>query len=267
MKIFRVRPGSKIKLSDINPDGEVEIAGAKEAGLRELEQIRADIHRLQRMLYAERRHRLLIVLQGLDGSGKDGTVRNVFNGMDPHGLRVVSFKSPTPAELDHDFLWRIHREVPARGEIVVFNRSHYEDLIAVGVKNLAPKPVWEKRYAHILNFERLLSDEGTTIVKFFLHISREEQRRRLQARLENPDKHWKFHPDDLADRKRWPEFTSAYEEAIARTGTEHAPWFVIPANRKWYRNLVIAGIVRETLAKLELKFPPPAWDLTGVQIP
>ncbi len=267
MKVFRVRPGSKIKLSEINPDGEPEIAGAKETGIRELELIRADIQRLQRMLYAERRHRLLIVLQGLDGSGKDGTVRNVFNGMDPHGLRVVSFKGPTPAELDHDFLWRIHREVPARGEIVVFNRSHYEDLIAVNVKNLAPKSVWEKRFAHILNFERLLSDEGTTIVKFFLHISREEQRRRLQARLENPDKHWKFHPDDLADRKRWPEFTSAYEDAIARTSTENAPWYIIPGNRKWYRNVVIAGIVRETLAKLELKFPPPAWDLTGVRIP
>lgn len=267
MKIFRVKPGSKVRLSDIDPAGEPEITGDKESGQRELETIRTDIQRLQRMLYAERRHRLLIVLQGLDGSGKDGTVRHVFTGLDPHGLRVVSFKGPTPEELDHDFLWRIHREVPARGEITVFNRSHYEDITAVSVKNLAPKSVWEKRYDHIVNFERLLSDEGTTIIKCFLHISREEQRRRLQARLENPDKHWKFHPDDLADRKRWPDFIDAYETVLSRTSTDNAPWFIIPADRKWYRNLAIAGIVREALAKLELKFPPPAWDLTGVQIP
>jgi PPK2 family polyphosphate:nucleotide phosphotransferase len=267
MKVFRIKPGSKIRLADVDPEGEPEIAGDKEEGLRELEVIRADISRLQRMLYAGREHRLLIILQGLDGSGKDGTVRSVFSGIDPHGLRVVPFKSPTPAELDHDFLWRIHREVPAKGEMVVFNRSHYEDLIAVSVKNLAPKSVWERRFEHIVNFERLLADEGTTLVKFFLHISRDEQRRRLQARLENPDKHWKFHPDDIADSKRWPEFTSAYEEVITRTGSDPAPWYIVPANRKWYRNIVIATIVRETLARLELKFPPPAWDLKGVEIP
>jgi PPK2 family polyphosphate:nucleotide phosphotransferase len=267
MKIFRVKPGSKVKLSEIDPEGEPELAGDKEEGLRELEVIREDIRRLQRMLYAGRKHRLLVILQGLDGSGKDGTVRNVFHGIDPHGLRVVSFKSPTLIELDHDYLWRIHREVPARGEMVVFNRSHYEDVVAVSVKNLAPKQVWEKRFDHIVNFERLLADEGTTILKFFLHISRDEQRQRLQARLENPDKHWKFHPDDIADSKRWPEFVSACEEAISRTSTDAAPWYIIPGNRKWYRNTAIASIVRETLAKLELRFPPPAWDLKGVVIP
>ena len=214
MKVFRVKPGSKIKLSDVDPVGGADIAGDKDHGLRELETIRTDISRLQRMLYAGRQHRLLVILQGLDGSGKDGTVRNVFGSLDPHGLRVVSFKSPTPAELDHDFLWRIHREVPARGEMVVFNRSPYEDLIAVSVKGLAPKSVWEKRFDHIVNFERLLTDEGTTIIKFFLHISRDEQRRRLQARLENPEKHWKFHPDDVADRKLWPDLTNACSDAI-----------------------------------------------------
>ncbi len=266
MKIFRARPGSKIKLADLDPVGEAELAGDKEAGIHQLDAIRADISRLQRMLYAERRHRLLIILQGLDGSGKDGTVRNVFCGLDPHGLRVVSFKAPTAVELDHDYLWRIHREVPAKGEIVVFNRSHYEDLIAVSVKNLAPKPVWEKRYDHIVNFERLLTDEGTTILKFFLHISREEQRRRLQGRLENPEKHWKFHPDDIADRKLWPDLISACEETFQRTGTDNAPWHIIPANRKWYRNIAVATTVRDTLARLELKFPPPAWDLEGVEI-
>ncbi len=266
MKIFRAKPGSKIKLADLDPDGGPELASDKETGLQQLETIRADISRLQRMLYAEHRHRLLIILQGLDGSGKDGTVRNVFSSLDPHGLRVVSFKGPTTLDLDHDYLWRIHREVPAKGEIVVFNRSHYEDLIAVSVKGLAPKSVWEKRFDHIVNFERILTDEGTTILKFFLHISREEQRRRLQARLENPEKHWKFHPDDIADRKLWPAFIEACEETIQRTSTENAPWHIIPANRKWYRNIAIATTVRETLARLELKFPPPAWNLNGVEI-
>jgi PPK2 family polyphosphate:nucleotide phosphotransferase len=267
MKIFRAKPGSKIKLTEVDPNGEPELAGDKEAGLLHLETIRADISRLQRMLFAERRHRLLVILQGLDGSGKDGTVRNVFSGIDPHGLRVISFKSPTPQELDRDYLWRVHHEVPTRGELVVFNRSHYEDIVAVKVKSLAPKSVWERRFDHVVNFERMLMDEGTTILKFFLHVSRDEQRKRLQARLENPDKHWKFHPDDIADSRRWPEFTEAYEEVIARTGTDEAPWFIIPANRKWYRNVAVATILRDTLAKLELKFPPPAWDLKGVVVP
>lgn len=267
MKVFRVKQGSRIKLSDMDAAGGLEVAGDKEQGLRELDLIRADISRLQRMLYAGRSHRLLVILQGLDGSGKDGTVRSVFSGIDPHGLRVVSFKAPTAQELDHDFLWRIHREAPAKGEVVVFNRSHYEDVVAVSVKNLAPRAIWEKRYEHIVNFERLLTDEGTTIVKFFLHITRDEQRRRLQARLSNPDKHWKFHPDDIADSKRWPEFTAAYEETISRTSTETAPWYIVPANRKWYRNIIVARVIRETLGRMELRFPPPAPDLKEVVVP
>lgn len=267
MKVFRVKPGSKIKLADIDTNGERELAESKVQGLAELEVIREDIRRLQRMLYAGRAHRLLVVLQGVDGSGKDGTVRNVFHGIDPHGLRVVSFKGPTAQELDHDYLWRIHREAPAKGELVVFNRSHYEDLVTVKVKGLAPKPVWERRPGHIVNFEQMLADEGCTILKFFLHISRDEQRRRLQSRLENPEKHWKFHPDDITDSKRYPEFLDAYGDAIAATSTDTAPWYIIPGDRKWYRNLVIAGIVRETLGRLELKFPPPAWDLSQAVIP
>lgn len=266
MKIYRIRPGAKVRLSDYSSEGDMELVGDKERGTAQLERVKTDLRQLQRMLYAERKHRLLIVLQGMDGSGKDGTVRNVFSGIDPHGLRVVSFKSPTPEELDYDFLWRVHKEVPARGELVVFNRSHYEDVVAVNVKNLAPKAVWEKRFEHIQNFEKLLTDEGTTILKFFLHISRDEQRRRLQARLENPEKHWKFNPEDIADRRLWPQFSSAYEEVLSRTSTENAPWYIVPGNRKWYRNAVIASIVRDTLAKLELKFPKPAWDLTGVTV-
>jgi PPK2 family polyphosphate:nucleotide phosphotransferase len=267
MKIFRVKSGTRVSLGDHDPDGGPALVATKDEGARQLELIKADIRNLQRKLYAERRHRLLVILQGLDGSGKDGTVRHVFTGIDPHGLRVISFKAPTADELSHDFLWRVHREVPGRGEVTVFNRSHYEDIVAVGVKKLAPETVWKRRYEHVVNFERLLADEGTTILKIFLHISPEEQRRRLQARLENPEKHWKFHPDDLADRKLWPEFIAAYEEVLSRTSAEHAPWFVVPANRKWYRNLAVAGIVREALGRLELKFPPPAWDLSGMQIP
>ena len=267
MKIFRVKPGSRVRLNDYDPEGGSELVDVKDEGLRQLELMKADIRNLQQKLYAERKHRLLVILQGLDGSGKDGTVRNVFTGIDPHGLRVVSFKAPTQEELDHDFLWRVHREVPGKGDVVVFNRSHYEDVVAVGVKGLAPEAVWKRRYDHIVNFERLLAEEGTTIVKIFLHVSREEQGRRLQARLENPEKHWKFHPDDIADRKLWPEFTAAYDEVISRTSMEWAPWFIVPANRKWYRNVAVAGIVREVLGRLELKFPPPAWDLNGLQIP
>ncbi|RYD38233.1 MAG: polyphosphate kinase 2 family protein [Verrucomicrobiaceae bacterium] len=266
MKIYRIRPGTRVKLTDFDPNGETELAGDKERGLAQLDRLKAELQQLQRMLYAERRHRLLIILQGMDGSGKDGTVRHVFSGIDPHGLRVISFKSPTAQELDRDFLWRIHREVPAKGEIVVFNRSHYEDVVAVNVKNLAPKTVWEKRYSHIVNFERMLVDEGTTILKFFLHISREEQRRRLQSRLQSPDKHWKFNPDDITDRRLWPQFVDAYEDVLSRTATAEAPWFVVPANRKYYRNAVIAGIIGETLAKLDLKYPAPAWDLSQVTV-
>lgn len=267
MKVFRVKPGSKVKLADVDSHGERDLAGTKEQGLAGLEVIREDIRRLQRMLYAGRAHRLLVVLQGVDGSGKDGTVRNVFHGIDPHGMRVVSFKGPTPQELDHDYLWRIHREAPTKGELVVFNRSHYEDLVTVKVKGLAPKPVWERRTGHIIHFEQMLADEGCTILKFFLHISRDEQRRRLQSRLENPEKHWKFHPDDITDSKRYPEFLDSYSDAIAATSTDTAPWYIIPGDRKWYRNLVIASIVRETLGRLELNFPPPAWDLSQVVIP
>lgn len=266
MKIYRVKPGSRIKLSDYDPNGESELAGDKERGMAELERLRREVMEMQRKLYAQHRHKLLIVLQGMDGSGKDGTVRNVFSGIDPHGFRVISFKSPTTSELDHDFLWRVHKEVPGKGEITVFNRSHYEDIVAVNVKNLMPRAVWERRYQHIQHFEQMLSDEGTTILKFFLHISREEQRTRLQARLANPDKHWKVCPDDIADRKLWPNFLACYEDVISRTSTEHAPWYIVPANRKWYRNVVIASVLRDTLAKMDPSYPRPSWDISSITV-
>lgn len=262
MKIYRVKPGPKFSLSAHDPEGPSD-AGTKEEGLLRLAELRAEIHELQRVLYAEHTKRLLVILQAMDTGGKDGTVRQVFSGIDPHGFRVIPFKAPTTVELEHDFLWRIHAQAPALGEIVVFNRSHYEDVVAVKVKNLQPKAVWEKRYGHIVNFEQLLCDEGTTVLKFFLNISHDEQGRRLQERMKNPRKHWKFDPEDIRDRERWPRFMEAYEEVIGRTSTEAAPWYIIPANKKWYRNIVVAEIVRDTLAKLEPSWPANKHDLAS----
>lgn len=263
MKIYRVKSGSKFSLASCNPDGNGE-AGTKEAGLTRLAQLREDIQELQRMLYAEHSKRLLVILQAMDTGGKDGTVRQVFSGIDPHGLRVISFKAPTTIELEHDFLWRIHSQAPALGEMVIFNRSHYEDVVAVKVKNLLPKERWEKRYDHINNFERMLADEGTTIVKLFLNISHDEQKRRLQERLQNPRKHWKFDPEDIRDRERWPNFIQAYEEVIGRTSTDIAPWHIVPANKKWYRNVVVAEIVKEALVRMEPSWPQTKHDLSSV---
>ncbi len=266
MKIYRIKPGSKVKLTEFDPEGQCDPAENKDLCLARLVHLKDAMLDLQRLLHAEHEKRLLIILQGMDASGKDGTVRQVFSGLDPHGFRVAAFKAPTAEELDHDFLWRVHARVPAKGEVVVFNRSHYEDIVAVKVKNLRPKEEWEKRFEHVVNFERLLVDEGTTVLKFFLHVSREEQRRRLQGRLENPKKHWKFHPEDLRDRERWPEFVEAYEETMSRTSWEGAPWHVIPADNKWYRNVVVAEIVRDTLAKLEPAWPQPQHNVRGLVV-
>ncbi len=263
MKPYRVKPNAAFSLGTYSTNGDVDL-GTKEAAPARLLQLREDIQSLQRMLYAEQKQRLLVILQAMDTGGKDGTVRQVFSGIDPHGMRVVPFKSPTQIELAHDFLWRIHAQAPAVGEIVVFNRSHYEDILAVKVKNLLPKTVWEKRYDHIINFERMLVDEGTTIIKLFLHISYDEQRRRLQERLENPRKHWKFDPEDIKDRERWPKFISAYDEVIARTATDFAPWYIVPADRKWYRNLVVAETVKAALIKMEPAWPEQKHDLSAV---
>ena len=265
MKVIRIKPGSRVQLHTLTTDGELDAIN-KEQGQTVLEALREDMRRLQRVLFAARTHRLLIVLQGMDGSGKDGTVRNVFHGIDPHGFKVMAFKGPTQEELDHDFLWRIHPHVPARGCITVFNRSHYEDVVTVGVKNLLPRPVWQRRYQHIIDFERMLVEEGTTILKLFLHISPEEQGRRLHSRIQNPEKHWKFHPDDAADRMLWPQIQAAYNEALSRTSTEAAPWFVVPGNSKWRRNIAIATLIRDTLSSMNLKFPAPAFDPATVRI-
>ncbi len=206
------------------------------------------------------------MLQAMDTGGKDGAIRKVFEGVNPQGVHVANFKKPTEEELAHDYLWRVHSHTPGDGEIAVFNRSHYEDVLVVRVLELAPEEVWRPRYDHIVAFEQLLVDEGTTIVKFYLHISKEEQAERLQVRLDDPAKRWKFNTGDLEHRKLWDDYMAAFEEAIARTSTTQAPWYVVPANHKWYRDIVIARTLVATLRGLDLHYPPPEDDLDGVVI-
>jgi PPK2 family polyphosphate:nucleotide phosphotransferase len=202
----------------------------------------------------------------MDTSGKDGVIRHVFEGVNPQGVRVASFKVPTQEELDHDYLWRVHRQTPGRGEIVIFNRSHYEDVLVVRVHELVPEKQWSRRYQQINDFERLLVEEGTTILKFFLHIDKDEQKERFQARLDDPEKHWKFNVGDLKERQLWDAYMHAYEDVLSRTSQEDAPWYIVPSNKKWYRNLVIANVLVETLEKLEMSYPVPKDDLSKVVI-
>jgi PPK2 family polyphosphate:nucleotide phosphotransferase len=239
----------------------------KDAGKEELKRQRRRIIELQRRLYAEGRQSLLVVLQATDTGGKDSTIRRVFRGVNPQGCRVSTFGRPTELELAHDFLWRVHAETPAAGMIRVFNRSHYEDVLVVRVRELVPEGVWLGRYDHINSFEALLADAGTRILKFYLHISREEQKERLEKRLDRADKHWKFDPGDLDDRERWDDYRMAYTEALVRTTTARAPWFVVPADQKWYRDVVVATAVADTLEDMDPQWPDPADDLDGLVVP
>ncbi len=261
MKRYRVEPGENVKLSTIDPQETKEIDGGKDEGKALLEKLNDELETLQECLYAENKHKVLVVLQGMDTSGKDGVIRHVFDGVNPQGVRVASFKVPTPEELAHDYLWRVHKQTPGRGEIVIFNRSHYEDVLVVRVHNLVPESVWRKRYEQINAFEKLLADEGTTILKFFLHIDPKEQKERLLERLDRADKNWKFNPGDLKERALWHEYEKAYQDVLEKTSTEWAPWHIVPANRKWYRNVVISTILVDTLKSLDIKLPatfPPA---------
>lgn len=264
MKSLRFNPGSHFKVTDVDPDDTSPAPGDKERTVAASEKLQTRIGELQELLYAGHQHKVLIILQGMDTSGKDGTLRHVMSGASPQSMRVVSFKKPNDEELDHDYLWRIHRQVPAAGEIVVFNRSHYEDVLIVRVHSLVPKSVWSKRYDQINGFERMLAESGVTILKFFLHISRDEQRERLQARLDDPTKRWKFQHGDLDERKKWNAYMRAYEDAIERTSTKWAPWTIVPANRKWVRNWIVARAVVDALEKLKMKYPKP--DLKDVVI-
>ena len=263
---YRVRPSEPANLAKRDPADGAAFAGDKAAGIEEMKSLNTRLEELQELFYADGRHRLLVVLQATDTAGKDGTIRAVFEGVNPVGVKVASFKQPTALELAHDYLWRVHPQVPGNGEIVIFNRSHYEDVLVVRVRELTPETTWRRRFDHIRNFEQMLVDEGTTILKFFLHISKDEQRQRLQERIDDPSKHWKFAMGDIDERKRWDQYQAAYEEAISRTSTETAPWYVIPANRKWYRNIVIARILIQTLERLNLTYPQAEGDLTGLVV-
>jgi PPK2 family polyphosphate:nucleotide phosphotransferase len=262
-----VRPGKRVDLAKIDSNEKSLIEHAtKDDYLPYFEVLQHELQQLQKLLYAQNKHRFLIVMQAMDTGGKDGCIKHVFSRIDPQGIHVRSFKKPTEEELARDFLWRVHARVPRNGEMVIFNRSHYEDVIAVRVKNLYPEQVWRRRVRHIIEFERMLAEEGTTVIKIFLHISKDEQKARLQARLDNPHKHWKFNPEDLKDRARWDDFMRAYEDVLAQTSTEHAPWYVVPANRKWYRNLCVARIVLDTMKSLNMEFPPIHWDPKEMRI-
>ncbi len=255
MNRYLVRTGQKVVLGDVDPDDTSLLQTGKAEAKEQLAAIVERLAEVQELLFAGHERKLLIVLQGMDTSGKDGTIRHVMRGFNPQGTRVVSFRKPSEEELDHDFLWRVHAKVPARGETVVFNRSHYEDVLIVRVHELVPKAVWQKRYDQINAFEHMLHENGTVILKFFLHISREEQRNRLQARVDDPTKCWKFQQGDLEERKFWKDYMRAYEDALSKTSTEWAPWYIVPANQKWYRNHLVGSIVAETLDKLRLKYP------------
>lgn len=266
MKQYLVKPGTKVDLSKIDPNDTGDFKGGKEKGLEEIAKLNAKLEELQEVLYAEGKHKILIVLQAMDTGGKDGAIRRVFDGVNPQGVRVAAFKVPTEEELAHDYLWRVHKVVPGKGEMVIFNRSHYEDVLVVRVHNIVPKEVWKARYEQINAFERHLAETGTTILKFYLHIDQDEQKERLQARLDDPAKQWKFRLGDLEERKLWPDYMKAYEDALGKTSTEHAPWYIVPANRKWYRDLVISSVLVDALKKLDMKYPEPEDDLSSVVI-
>lgn len=263
---FTVKPGVRFHLADFETEPPASSGGKKASK----QAIRDNLGRLQTLherLYAQGTKSLLIVLQAMDTAGKDGTIKHALGAFNPQGVRVMSFKQPTEEELDHDFLWRVHAVVPRLGMVGIFNRSHYEDVLVVRVKRLQPESVWDARFDHINNFERLLSESGVTIVKFFLHITPEEQAERLRERQENPDKQWKFNPGDLEDRRLWNEYQRVYEDALTRCNTPWAPWYVVPANRKWYRNLVVSDILVDTMEAMDLRFPEPPPGIQSYTIP
>jgi PPK2 family polyphosphate:nucleotide phosphotransferase len=265
MNSYIPKPGEKVRISDYHPG---DTGGfTKETAAPEMERLKERFEELQEMLYAQGKYSLLTIFQAMDTGGKDGVVRKVFSGVTPTGLRVASFKVPSAEELSHDFLWRIHQQTPPKGYIGIFNRSHYEDVLVVRVNKLVSEEIWRKRYEHINNFERLLADSGTRILKFYLNISKKEQKERLQERLDRPDKHWKFSMGDLPVREQWDEYMDAYNDAITHCNTEYAPWVIVPANKKWYRDLVVIRVIVETMETMGLAYPPAEAGLDKVVIP
>jgi PPK2 family polyphosphate:nucleotide phosphotransferase len=261
---FRVHPGDEVRLRDVDP-GFKDHHESREKAAEEIERDREKLRALQALLYADGRRSLLICLQGLDAAGKDGTISHILGAMNPQGCRVTGFKQPSTEELAHDFLWRIHRATPGRGQVAIFNRSHYEDVLVVRVHELVPRAVWSRRYEQINAFEKELVDSDTHILKFYLHVSKKEQLKRFADRLDDPTKRWKISESDYKERERWGDYTKAYEEALSRCSTRRAPWFIIPSDHKWFRNLAIARIVVEHLEALGMKLPKPSADLGHIR--
>jgi PPK2 family polyphosphate:nucleotide phosphotransferase len=261
---YRVKPGSHFRLADVDCTDTHGIT--KGEGREQTDALRVELENLQEMLWADHTKKVLVVLQAIDAGGKDGTVRSVFEGVNPQGVRVVSFKAPTQEELEHDYLWRVHKETPRSGEIAIFNRSHYEDVLVVRVHQLVPEARWRARYKQIEHFENMLVAEGTTVRKFLLHITKDEQRERQQERIDNPEKRWKFAKADLDERKHWDAYMDAFEETVQRTSTETAPWYVVPANRNWYRNLIVTTVLVDTLRSLDLRYPKAPDDIEGLVV-
>ncbi len=260
----RLSPSTPIRIDEVSSRGK-DFHDDRDEAEKEFYSLRDELIEWQRKLYAEGKQKLLVVLQAMDAGGKDGTIRHTFKGVNPQGVRVTSFKQPSEVELAHDFLWRVHKAVPAKGMIGVFNRSHYEDVLVVRVHNIVPKSVWKPRYEVINQFEKHLVDSGTTILKFFLHISKKEQRERMQDRLDQPDKHWKFDVGDLNKRAQWDDYQLAFQDMLNNCTTEHAPWYLIPADQKWYRNLAIMRTMVDTLKEMNPQYPKSE-DLSGIKI-
>jgi PPK2 family polyphosphate:nucleotide phosphotransferase len=264
-KELMVKPGEKVKLSKYDPDDTLgwdkdhKMKSSLDKSLEKLDQ-------LQYVLYAERKRAVLIVLQGLDTGGKDGTIRHVMSGVNPQGCKVTSFKVPAGEELNHDFLWRIHNAVPGYGYIGIFNRSHYEDVLVVRVHNIVPKSEWSEHYDQINAFEAFLHQNNVKILKFFLHISKDEQKKRLMDRIDDPDKRWKISEADFKERRFWSDYTAAYEDALTKCSTGAAPWYVIPSNKKWFRNLAISHVIAETMERMDLKLPKPSVDMKKIKM-
>jgi PPK2 family polyphosphate:nucleotide phosphotransferase len=263
-KEFRVKPGTHVRLSEWDPDDTRDLK--KDEARDEQAKLSSRLNELQELLYATEKRSLLLVLQGMDTSGKDGVIKHVVGALNPQGCEVTGFKVPTAEELAHDFLWRVHKVVPRRGKVGIFNRSHYEDVLVVRVDNLVPESVWRERYDAINAFEKLLTDSGVVMAKFFFHISPEEQKERLVDRLQDPQEQWKFRVGDLKARAKWDEYERAYEDALSRCSTDYAPWYVVPANKKWYRNLVVSRILVDLLDGLKMEWPPLEPEAEGITI-
>ncbi len=261
---FRVEPNSEVDLAKVDA-GFKDIHESHQAALPEIEAHAQKLHDLQYLMYAEGKHSLLICLQGRDAAGKDGTINHVLGAMNPQGCPVTGFKVPSKEEADHDFLWRYHKAMPAKGQVAIFNRSHYEDVLVVRVHDLVPKSAWSKRYQHINDFEKMLHDNGTHILKFYLHIDPDEQLKRFKKRIDDPARHWKISEGDYAERPFWDAYTDAFEDALGKCSTRHAPWFIIPSNHKWFRNLAISRIVAEYMKSLQMQFPAPTVDIEEIK--